>query len=243
MSSDRNRTSHSIYILLWTQSIRSLQEFSIRLGVSINNPSYKRYGLITRQEVIQHNTWYFKPLEPLNYKFETIFPRILPPLLALHRNRTHNLRVIVIKSVYLTSSISVSIRSILLLFLSAVTIEFKNGTNPITSRLDLIDDYATQNKLCVSQFVPFERTVEIDGEWLEIAEGWKAQGSVGRCLMRDSRSHVCKCDWLEYLQMSTISPVGTIAYIIDEEALLVRVNKGWQYIAVRILRADRHNSS
>lgn len=28
------------------------------------------------------------------------------------------------------------------------------------------------------------------------------------------------------------SPVGTIAYIIDEEALLVRVNKGWQYIAV-----------
>jgi collagen type XVIII alpha len=33
--------------------------------------------------------------------------------------------------------------------------------------------------------------------------------------------------------MSSVSPVGTIAYIIDEEALLVRVNKGWQYIAVR----------
>lgn len=33
--------------------------------------------------------------------------------------------------------------------------------------------------------------------------------------------------------MSALSPVGTIAYIIDEEALLVRVNKGWQYIAVR----------
>lgn len=32
--------------------------------------------------------------------------------------------------------------------------------------------------------------------------------------------------------MSSTSPVGTIAYIIDEEALLVRVNKGWQYIAV-----------
>lgn len=32
--------------------------------------------------------------------------------------------------------------------------------------------------------------------------------------------------------MSAVSPVGTIAYIIDEEALLVRVNKGWQYIAV-----------
>lgn len=34
--------------------------------------------------------------------------------------------------------------------------------------------------------------------------------------------------------MSVGSPVGTIAYIIDEEALLVRVNKGWQYIAVSI---------
>lgn len=33
--------------------------------------------------------------------------------------------------------------------------------------------------------------------------------------------------------MSAVSPVGTIAYIIDEEAVLVRVNKGWQYIAVR----------
>jgi hypothetical protein len=32
--------------------------------------------------------------------------------------------------------------------------------------------------------------------------------------------------------MSAVSPVGTIAYIIDEEALLVRVNNGWQYIAV-----------
>jgi hypothetical protein len=32
--------------------------------------------------------------------------------------------------------------------------------------------------------------------------------------------------------MSSVSPVGTIAYIIDEEALLVRVNNGWQYIAV-----------
>ena len=34
--------------------------------------------------------------------------------------------------------------------------------------------------------------------------------------------------------MSSTSPVGTIAYIIDEEALLVRVNKGWQYIAVSV---------
>ncbi|KAG8038829.1 hypothetical protein G9C98_003136 [Cotesia typhae] len=33
------------------------------------------------------------------------------------------------------------------------------------------------------------------------------------------------------IKMSTISPVGTLAYIIDEEALLVRVNNGWQYIA------------
>ncbi|XP_057319843.1 collagen alpha-1(IX) chain-like isoform X3 [Microplitis mediator] len=34
------------------------------------------------------------------------------------------------------------------------------------------------------------------------------------------------------IKMSTISPVGTLAYIIDEEALLVRVNNGWQYIAL-----------
>lgn len=32
--------------------------------------------------------------------------------------------------------------------------------------------------------------------------------------------------------MSSVSPVGTLAYIIDEQALLVRVNNGWQYIAV-----------
>lgn len=33
-------------------------------------------------------------------------------------------------------------------------------------------------------------------------------------------------------RMSTASTVGTLAYITDEEALLVRVNKGWQYIAL-----------
>ncbi|XP_046659667.1 collagen alpha-1(XVIII) chain-like [Homalodisca vitripennis] len=32
--------------------------------------------------------------------------------------------------------------------------------------------------------------------------------------------------------MSLVSPVGTLAYIIDEEALLVRVRHGWQYIAL-----------
>lgn len=35
--------------------------------------------------------------------------------------------------------------------------------------------------------------------------------------------------------MSSTSPVGTIAFILDEEALLVRVNKGWQYIALGTL--------
>lgn len=34
------------------------------------------------------------------------------------------------------------------------------------------------------------------------------------------------------LQRSAETAVGTLAYIIDEEALLVRVNKGWQYVAV-----------
>lgn len=42
-----------------------------------------------------------------------------------------------------------------------------------------------------------------------------------------------------FAQMSSTSPVGTLAYIIDEEALLVRVNKGWQYIAVSIPRVPR----
>lgn len=36
------------------------------------------------------------------------------------------------------------------------------------------------------------------------------------------------------IKMSSMNPVGTIAYVIDEEALLVRVNKGWQYIAVSL---------
>lgn len=36
-------------------------------------------------------------------------------------------------------------------------------------------------------------------------------------------------------KMSPASPVGTLAYVIAEEALLVRVNKGWQYIAVRLI--------
>ncbi|KAF5301759.1 hypothetical protein FQR65_LT08742 [Abscondita terminalis] len=33
-------------------------------------------------------------------------------------------------------------------------------------------------------------------------------------------------------KMSSLSPVGTIGYLIEEEALLVRVNHGWQYIAL-----------
>ncbi|KAG5893858.1 hypothetical protein JTB14_005467 [Gonioctena quinquepunctata] len=33
-------------------------------------------------------------------------------------------------------------------------------------------------------------------------------------------------------KMSSVSPVGTLAYVIEEEALLVRVNNGWQYIAL-----------
>lgn len=36
-------------------------------------------------------------------------------------------------------------------------------------------------------------------------------------------------------QISDISPVGTIAYLHEEEGLLVRIRKGWQYIAVSFL--------
>ncbi|XP_059470100.1 collagen alpha-1(XV) chain isoform X3 [Neocloeon triangulifer] len=34
------------------------------------------------------------------------------------------------------------------------------------------------------------------------------------------------------IRMSSASPVGTIAFLLDEEALLVRVRSGWQYIAL-----------
>ena len=29
-----------------------------------------------------------------------------------------------------------------------------------------------------------------------------------------------------------MSPVGTLAFVMDEEALLVRVSSGWQYVSV-----------
>jgi len=35
-------------------------------------------------------------------------------------------------------------------------------------------------------------------------------------------------------QKTSVTAVGTMAYVIDEEALLVRVNRGWQYISVRL---------
>ncbi|CAH0546971.1 unnamed protein product [Brassicogethes aeneus] len=34
------------------------------------------------------------------------------------------------------------------------------------------------------------------------------------------------------LKMSAVSPVGTLAYVIEEQSLLVRVNNGWQYVAM-----------
>ncbi|CAL4084333.1 unnamed protein product [Meganyctiphanes norvegica] len=34
------------------------------------------------------------------------------------------------------------------------------------------------------------------------------------------------------IKMSSFSPVGTMAFIVDEEALLVRVRDGWQYVAL-----------
>ena len=35
-----------------------------------------------------------------------------------------------------------------------------------------------------------------------------------------------------FQQLGTNSPLGTLAYVIQEQALLVRVNNGWQYVAV-----------
>lgn len=34
------------------------------------------------------------------------------------------------------------------------------------------------------------------------------------------------------LKTSTVSPPGTFAYLIDEEAILVKVTNGWKYIMV-----------
>lgn len=36
------------------------------------------------------------------------------------------------------------------------------------------------------------------------------------------------------MKVTAVSAVGTLAYIIEEQALLVRVNNGWQYIAVSV---------
>lgn len=35
-------------------------------------------------------------------------------------------------------------------------------------------------------------------------------------------------------QKANVSPVGTLAYILEEEALLIRVNRGWQYVLVSV---------
>ncbi|KAG7176828.1 hypothetical protein Hamer_G000010, partial [Homarus americanus] len=34
------------------------------------------------------------------------------------------------------------------------------------------------------------------------------------------------------IKMSGVSPVGTLAFVVEEEALLVRVAAGWQYVAL-----------
>lgn len=36
------------------------------------------------------------------------------------------------------------------------------------------------------------------------------------------------------LQQTAGSPVGSLAYVIEEQALLVKVNSGWQYVLVSI---------
>lgn len=40
--------------------------------------------------------------------------------------------------------------------------------------------------------------------------------------------------------MSSVSPVGTLAFVVEEEALLVRVEAGWQYVAVSTLSIYLH---
>lgn len=37
-----------------------------------------------------------------------------------------------------------------------------------------------------------------------------------------------------FQQLGTGSPLGTLAYIIQEQSLLIRVNNGWQYVGVSL---------
>lgn len=42
-------------------------------------------------------------------------------------------------------------------------------------------------------------------------------------------------DMESLLKLSAPNPPGTMAFVLDEEALLVRVSGGWQYVAVSSL--------
>lgn len=55
-----------------------------------------------------------------------------------------------------------------------------------------------------------------------ILQEWSLVHHWQRCIA------VCVFFW----QMSAVSPVGTLAFVVEEEALLVRVEAGWQYVAV-----------
>lgn len=41
-------------------------------------------------------------------------------------------------------------------------------------------------------------------------------------------------DMESLLKMSAPQPLGTLAFVLDEEVLLVRVSNGWQYVAVNL---------
>lgn len=37
---------------------------------------------------------------------------------------------------------------------------------------------------------------------------------------------------LIFWQLASTSPVGALAYVVEEQALFVKVNSGWQYVLV-----------
>lgn len=53
----------------------------------------------------------------------------------------------------------------------------------------------------------------------------------------DSQAVIFK-DMDSLLKMSAPNPTGTLAFLLDEEALLVRVSGGWQYVSVSWARAS-----
>ncbi|CAH1719388.1 unnamed protein product [Chironomus riparius] len=75
----------------------------------------------------------------------------------------------------------------------------------------------------------------VKGEKGESAQGFNAFGDEGLNYQKPILGTVTFQNTDSMIKQSSSHAVGTIAYVVDEEALLVKVNKGWQYIALGTL--------